>query len=62
MGDYIYWHLPGFSVFRDLNFTIVELMKEFPNSFNANYKVGSVYGTFSRSYMEWRTNHSWLLP
>lgn len=46
MGDYIYWHLPGFSVFRDLNYTVIELMREFPNSFNENYRVGSVYGTF----------------
>lgn len=46
MKDYIYWHLPGFSVFRDLNATIIDLMKEYPNSFNENYRVGSVYGTF----------------
>ncbi len=46
MGNYIYWHLPGFSCFRDLNYTVIELMKEFPNSFNDNYRVGSVYGTF----------------
>ncbi len=46
MKDYIYWHLPGFSVFRDLNYTIIGLMKEYPKSFNENYKVGSVYGTF----------------
>ena len=46
MKDYIYWHLPGFSVFRDLNYTVIGLMREFPNSFNENYKVGSVYGTF----------------
>ena len=46
MKDYIYWHLPGFSVFRDLNITLIDLMREFPNSFNDNYRVGSVYGTF----------------
>jgi collagenase-like PrtC family protease len=46
MKDYIYWHLPGFSVFRDLNSTLIDLMREFPNSFNENYRVGSVYGTF----------------
>ena len=44
--DYIYWHLPGFSVFRDLNYTLIGLMREFPRSFNDNYRVGSVYGTF----------------
>ncbi|MBE5832847.1 MAG: hypothetical protein IJJ64_08745 [Butyrivibrio sp.] len=46
MKHYIYWHLPGFSVFRDLNYTVAVLMREFPNSFNENYKIGSVYGTF----------------
>ncbi|MBQ5483291.1 MAG: PAC2 family protein, partial [Candidatus Methanomethylophilus sp.] len=35
----IYWHLPGFSVFRDLNYTVIELMREFPNSFNENYRA-----------------------
>lgn len=46
MRDYIYWHLPGFSVFRDLNSTLIDLMREFPGSFYDNYRVGSVYGTF----------------
>ena len=46
MKDYIYWHLPGFSVYRDLNSSIIDLMKEFPECFYDNYKVGSVYGTF----------------
>lgn len=46
MEDYIYWHLPGFSVFRDLNSTIIDLMQEHPNCFYDNYRVGSVYGTF----------------
>ena len=46
MAGSIYWHLPGFSVFRDLNSTVIDLMKEFPNSFHEGYRVGSVYGTF----------------
>ena len=46
MENKIYWHLPGFSVFRDLNLTIIDLMKEYPNSFRDGYRVGSVYGTF----------------
>ncbi|SFB97788.1 hypothetical protein [Butyrivibrio sp. YAB3001] len=46
MRDYIYWHLPGFSVFRDLNSTIIDLMREYQNCFYENYRVGSVYGTF----------------
>jgi collagenase-like PrtC family protease len=46
MGELVYWHLPGFSVFRDLNTTLIDLMKEYPNSFYEDYRVGSVYGTF----------------
>lgn len=46
MGNYIYWHLPGFSVFRDLNSTLIDLMREFPNCFYKDYRIGSVYGTF----------------
>lgn len=46
MEDYIYWHLPGFSVFRDLNSTLIDVMQEYPNCFYDNYRVGSVYGTF----------------
>lgn len=46
MQDFIYWHLPGLSVYRDLNSSIIDLMKEFPECFYDNYRVGSVYGTF----------------
>lgn len=46
MNDYIYWHLPGFSIFRDLNSTIIDVMNEHPECFYDNYRVGSVYGTF----------------
>ncbi len=42
----IYWHLPGFCVFRQLNYCLISLMKEFPNRFREGYRVGSVYGSF----------------
>ena len=43
---YIYWHLPGFSIFRDLNTTLIDIMQKYPDCFYDNYRVGSVYGTF----------------
>ncbi|MCH5340628.1 MAG: hypothetical protein J1E01_04085 [Acetatifactor sp.] len=42
----IYWHLPGFCYFRQLNLATITLMKEYPNCFRPGYKIGSVYGTF----------------
>lgn len=42
----IYWHLPGFCVFRQLNHVVISLMKEFPDRFRDGYRVGSVYGSF----------------
>lgn len=42
----IYWHLPGFCVFRLLNQVLFNLMKEHPEYFNEGYTVGSAYGTF----------------
>ena len=46
MSKEIYWHLPGFMAFRNLNTTFIELMEKYPDYFNEGYKVGSVYGTF----------------
>ncbi len=42
----IYWHLPGFCVFFYLNQVLIGLMKEYPDRFRDNYRIGSVYGTF----------------
>ncbi len=46
MAKEIYWHLPGFCYLKDLNISIIELMKENHNCFVEGYKIGSVYGTF----------------
>lgn len=46
MEKYINWHLPGFCFFRSLNLITIDLMKEFPEKFRENYRIGSVYGTF----------------
>ncbi|MDE7324819.1 MAG: hypothetical protein K2N63_00830 [Lachnospiraceae bacterium] len=46
MEKEIYWHLPGLCFFRSLNMITIDLMKEFPEKFCENYRVGSVYGTF----------------
>lgn len=42
----VYWHLPGFCYFRNLNMITIELMNKYPECFNDGYCVGSVYGTF----------------
>ena len=42
----IYWHLPGFYVFFYMNQIIIKLMKDYPEKFRENYRIGSVYGTF----------------
>ena len=42
----IYWHLPGFCYFRLLNQVLMNLMKDYPDSFHEGYRIGSVYGTF----------------
>ncbi len=47
MDKKIYWHLPGFCYLKNLNQTIIGLMKEYPYYFHDGYCVGSVYGTFS---------------
>ena len=41
----IYWHLPGFCYFYKLNTTLIQLMKKYPEKFNDDYEIGSVYGT-----------------
>jgi len=40
------WHLPGFCYNFYLNQIVINLMKEYKNSFRDGYTVGSVYGTF----------------
>ena len=42
----IYWHLPGFCVFRVLNQVLMNMMKAHPEYFNDGYEIGSAYGTF----------------
>ena len=42
----VYWHLPGFCYFRQLNLAMITLMKEYQNCFRPGYRIGSVYGTF----------------
>lgn len=42
----VYWHLPGFCYFRQLNAAVISLMKEYPDCFRPGYQIGSVYGTF----------------
>lgn len=46
MEKEVKWHLPGFCYNFYINQIIINLMREFPRSFNSGYKVGSVYGTF----------------
>ena len=46
MSKEVYWHLPGFCFFRSLNMITIDLIKEFPEKFRENYRIGSVYGTF----------------
>lgn len=42
----IYWHIPGFCVFRLLNQLLMNMMKDYPEYFNEGYAIGSAYGTF----------------
>ncbi|MCR5250136.1 MAG: hypothetical protein K6E50_05965 [Lachnospiraceae bacterium] len=46
MDRKIYWHLPGLCYLKDLNLTILKLMREYRNCFHEGYCAGSVYGTF----------------
>lgn len=45
-AEKIYWHLPGFCYFRQLNYAVITLMEKYPEAFREGYRVGSVYGTF----------------
>ena len=42
----IYFHIPGFFEFYGINIRLIELMKEHPEYFYDNIKIGSVYGSF----------------
>lgn len=42
----IYWHLPGICYYGMINHVLFDFMKKFPDKFEENYKIGSVYGTF----------------
>ena len=42
----IYWHIPGFCVFRLLNQVLLNMMKSHPEYFHEGYAIGSAYGTF----------------
>lgn len=46
MSETVYWHIPGFVMFRNLNYILIRLMKEFPQKFRDGYKIGSAYGSF----------------
>ena len=40
------FYLPDFGFFMNLNMTILDLMKEYPDYFNNNIEIGGIYGTF----------------
>ncbi len=42
----VFWHLPGFCYFRQLNYALITLMEQHPEYFREGYRIGSVYGTF----------------
>ena len=42
----VYWHIPGFCVFRVVNQILMNMMKAHPDYFNDGYEIGSAYGTF----------------
>ncbi|MCR4617942.1 MAG: hypothetical protein K5669_07125 [Lachnospiraceae bacterium] len=46
MAKRIYWHIPGFCFFKNLNTVLIDLMNEYENCFHEGYRIGSVYGTF----------------
>ncbi len=46
MSKKVYWHLPGFCYFKQLNLTVIDLLKTYPSCFRDGYAIGSVYGTF----------------
>ena len=46
MKEKIYFHIPGFFEFFNLNKTLVEFMKKSPEYFYDDFEIGSIYGTF----------------
>ena len=42
----VFWHLPGFCYYRQLNCAVITLMEQYPECFREGYRIGSVYGTF----------------
>lgn len=46
MSNKIYFHIPGFFEFFNLNKTLIELMKTNPDYFYDDFEIGSIYGTF----------------
>lgn len=45
-AEKVYWHLPGFCYYRQLNYAVITLMEKYPEAFREGYRIGSVYGTF----------------
>lgn len=45
-AEKVYWHLPGFCYYRQLNYGVITLMEKYPEAFREGYRIGSVYGTF----------------
>lgn len=45
-AEKVYWHLPGFCYYRQLNYGVITLMEKYPEAFCEGYRIGSVYGTF----------------
>lgn len=46
MAREVFWHLPGFCYYRQLNYAVIVLMEKYPDCFREGYRIGSVYGTF----------------
>ncbi|MCM1218315.1 MAG: hypothetical protein NC548_27835 [Lachnospiraceae bacterium] len=46
MDDTIYFHLPGFFQHQKLNYLFATFLRDDPDSFYPNIKIGSVYDTF----------------
>lgn len=47
MGDTIYFHLPDYVGHQNLNLMLINFMKNNPDFFYDDIKIGSVYGTFT---------------
>lgn len=46
MKQKIYFHIPGFFEFFNLNKSLIEMKKENPEYFYDDFEIGSIYGTF----------------